>query len=160
MQQIRQAVRAIILDPQNRVLLFKAFHDATRSGYFWVTPGGGISDGESDVDALRRELAEECGIAATEVRGPIWVREHTFPMPHDGRLLQQRERFYLVKVDSAAIDITGWDDFERAFTGEHRWWTLEEIRASRDDFAPRQLGRYLESIIADRVPKTAVDVGP
>ena len=57
---VREAVRAVVLDRDHRVLLFKAFPDNTRSRYFWITPGGGVATGESASTALRRELTEEC----------------------------------------------------------------------------------------------------
>ena len=55
---VREAVRAIVLDRDHRVLLFKAFPDNTGSRYFWITPGGGVATGESASTALRRELTK------------------------------------------------------------------------------------------------------
>ena len=114
---IREAVRAVLLDRQNRVLLFKAFPDDARSRYFWITPGGGVASGESATVALQRELAEECGLLAAEIGPLLWVRDHVFPMPHSGKPMRQRERFYLVRVEQHEVDVSGWDDFERAFMG-------------------------------------------
>ncbi len=55
-------VRAVVLDPQNRVFL-------VRHGYVpgWHFPGGGVDTGESCLAAMARELAEEGNI---EVTGP------------------------------------------------------------------------------------------
>jgi len=156
---VREAVRAVVLDRENRVLLFKAFSDKGRSRYFWITPGGGVTDGESDASALRRELAEECGLVACEIGPLVWVREHTFPFPDSGRLLRQREHYYLVRVDRHDVDVSGWDDFERNFMGEHRWWTVDEVEASEDQFAPRRLADFLADIVSGRIPNEPLDTG-
>jgi hypothetical protein len=46
------------LDPADRILLV---HFSTG---VWATPGGGIDAGETDEDALHRELAEEIGLTS------------------------------------------------------------------------------------------------
>jgi ADP-ribose pyrophosphatase YjhB (NUDIX family) len=155
----RQAVRAIIIDGRQRVLLFKAFGDQSLTRYFWITPGGGITEGESDESALRRELREECALHQFEIGPLVWVREATFPMPDTGRLLQQRERFYLVRVDAHEVDVAGWDEFERQFMAEPRWWTLWELETSSEDFAPRDLARHLGDLIRGKMPPEPIDVG-
>jgi len=155
---VREAVRAVVLDRDNRVLLFKAFRDDRRSQHFWITPGGGVTAGESAPNALRRELAEECGLAYT--LGPlIWVREHVFALPGSGQLIRQGERFYLVRVDQHDVDVTGWDEFERTFLGEHRWWTIGEIEVSGDEFAPRRLAHFLAAVVDGYLPSEPVDTG-
>ena len=63
--RIRRAVRAIVLDPDDRILLVR-FSFPSRD--VWATPGGGIDEGESAEEAIRRELGEETGL---EVDAPI-----------------------------------------------------------------------------------------
>ena len=52
---MRHTVRAIII--KNRSVLLVTGHDAD---FYW-TPGGGVEDGETIVDALHREIKEELG---------------------------------------------------------------------------------------------------
>src|SRR5579872_2095806 len=90
----RQGVRAVILDPEDRILLVR-FED--EFGEWWATPGGGIDEGETDAEALSRELAEEVGLAGFELGPLIWTNEHW--LVHPRRWGGQTERIYLVHCD-------------------------------------------------------------
>jgi 8-oxo-dGTP pyrophosphatase MutT (NUDIX family) len=155
----REAVRAILIDGRGRTLLFKAFNDVGMSRPFWITPGGGTATGETDSTALRRELAEECALHQFEIGPLVWMREVVFPLPGTGELIRQKERFYLVRVESHEVDISGWDEFERRFMADPRWWTVEELQESSDAFAPAALASHLVDLIQGRIPAEPFDIG-
>lgn len=54
--KLRRAARAVILDKEGNI----AFQYIGRDGYYKL-PGGGIDQGESIEDGLRREIREEAG---------------------------------------------------------------------------------------------------
>jgi 8-oxo-dGTP diphosphatase len=54
--RLRRTSRAVVLDPKGKVVLMYS----PKMNLFW-TPGGGIEEGESAEDALRREVLEEVG---------------------------------------------------------------------------------------------------
>ena len=149
----RDAVRAIVVDDEERVLLMR-FENPANGDRWWATPGGGVEGAESDEAALRRELLEEAGLTRFEAGPVVWVREHV--LPWDRQLWRQRERFYLVRVDRheavPTIDLTA------EHVHGHRWWTLEELETTDEWLAPRALATRLRGLLRDGPPAVPLDV--
>jgi 8-oxo-dGTP diphosphatase len=59
--QVIQCVGAVIRDATGRLLLIRRGHDPGAG--LWSLPGGRIEPGESDEQAVVREIAEETGLA-------------------------------------------------------------------------------------------------
>jgi 8-oxo-dGTP diphosphatase len=51
---------SVILRREGRILLVRQEKPGRE---YWLLPGGGVTAGESLVDALRREVAEEVGLS-------------------------------------------------------------------------------------------------
>ncbi|MBI5094397.1 MAG: NUDIX domain-containing protein, partial [Candidatus Hydrogenedentes bacterium] len=51
-------MRAILITPEQEVLLFRIHGKDSNEEFWWITPGGGLDRGESVEDGLRRELHE------------------------------------------------------------------------------------------------------
>ena len=149
----RPAVRAVVLDARNRVLLVK-FVDAV-GHVWWATPGGGIGEGESPEQTLRRELDEELGLNNFELGAEIWTREHTFAWM--GRILRQREDIYSVRVERH--DPAPTIDLRAEGVHELRWWTLPELEAAEETLVPRRLPEFLRELLERGAPPQPVDVG-
>jgi 8-oxo-dGTP diphosphatase len=154
--RIREAVRAVLIDPADRVLLVRfEFPSATR----WALPGGGLEAGEAHVDALRRELAEELGLVDADIGPPIWNRLHIVPFIN-GQFDGQREEIHLVRC--AAFEPApqlSWEQLNAEFVHELRWWTLAEISASDAHFVPQDLHRLVTELLRDGPPSRPIDVG-
>ncbi len=154
---VRQAARLIVIAPDDRVLLFRWSHELLRSPRrrVWITPGGGIEGDETHEQAAIRELREETGMELP--LGPcVWVRRHVFPWRNGP--LDQRERFYVVRCETKEIIRDGWTANERRFTSDVRWWTVDEIAASDEWFAPRRIAELLPPILAGVYPDEPFDV--
>lgn len=66
-----------LLRREDRILLCR--HEKPGREY-WLLPGGGVNGGETLIDALRRELAEELGIEPdVPLEGPIAIVESISP---------------------------------------------------------------------------------
>ncbi len=149
----RDAVRALVVDADERVLLLRFENPVTRD-VWWATPGGGVEPGESDIVALRRELIEEIGLQIAETGSVVWVREHIFPW--DRRLLRQTERFHLIRVDRH--DVSPTIDLTAEGVHGHRWWTPDELAATGERLAPRALATKLQALLRDGPTPEPVDV--
>ena len=154
--RLRQAVRAVVLDPDRRILLVR-FEFPDRS--LWACPGGGLEPDETDEQALRRELAEEAGLVDPEVGPCIWTRTHIIRFI-GGAWDGQVERFYLVETEpfNLAPRLTP-DELRAEFVTDVRWWTAEELDASREMHAPSRLPSLVARIRADGPPPEPIDAG-
>lgn len=154
--RMREAVRAVVLDPAGRILLVRfAFPD----GVVWACPGGGVEPGETEEQAIRRELAEEAGLADVELGPIVWVREHVIPL-FGGRWDGQRERYFLVPVPAfeprPQLSV---EELADEYVTGLRWWTASELRDAGDTFAPGRLPELVNGLRGGAWPAEPIDVG-
>jgi 8-oxo-dGTP pyrophosphatase MutT (NUDIX family) len=152
--RLRDAVRAVVLDPDDRVLLVR-FEFPHWSG--WGTPGGGVVAGETDEDAIRRELVEETGLDGFDLGPLVWKRTHIVELDEwDG----QAERYYLVRTDAfEPVPNLSWEQLNQEFVTAVRWWTPAELEAAMDELAPRRLPALIRELIANGPPAEPIDAG-
>jgi ADP-ribose pyrophosphatase YjhB (NUDIX family) len=153
-QAIRQAVRGLVLDPDDRLLLVQV---AFPRWLGWIAPGGGVVDGESDEAALRRELDEELELAGFVLGPLVWTRTHEL---RSARWSGQSERYFLIRTERFdPVPSLTWEQLNDEYVRALRWWTIDEIERSRESFAPRHLGPLLRSLVEDGAPHEPVDAG-
>ena len=160
----RPSARLILLDPQDRLFLFKVhdpavfdpahpFHDP-----FWVMIGGMVDPGEDFAQAAVREAGEETKLPVIDTPRWVWTRERR--MSWRGRDVLHKERFFLAHTDRTEVDTSGLDEKERSWT---RGPSLVERRrdrgvrrALRADRSWRAAGELLAAADgADRSAKSA-----
>jgi len=150
---LREAVRALVLDPAGRVLMVR-FED--NFGTWWSTPGGGVEPGESDGHALARELAEEVGLREYELGPVIWTREHR--LVDIAAFGGQRERHYLIRTEPFD-PVPGFSVEALAAEGVHdaRWFTVDELETVIT--GPRKLAALVRDLLEHGPPEEPIDAG-
>ncbi|OLS64414.1 NUDIX hydrolase [Pseudomonas putida] len=136
----RKSARLLVLDPEDRVLLFHFVHkgDALDGSDHWASPGGGLEEGESFRDAAIRELYEETGIRTEEVGEPVAERRFVMRLP-SGENVISMERYYRVQAGSQQLSREGWTAHEQKVMAAHHWWSAEELRTTTATVYPERL---------------------
>jgi len=152
--RVRQAARAVVLDDADRVLLVRLEFPHWIG---WAMPGGGIAEGETDEEAIRRELAEEIGLDELELGPLVWTRTHQLEFGDwDGQV----ERYYLIRTP-AFDPVPGltWAQLNAEFLTAIRWWTRGELEAAGAEFAPRGLPALVRDLVQNGPPAEPIDAG-
>jgi 8-oxo-dGTP pyrophosphatase MutT (NUDIX family) len=146
--QHRETARVILCKPDSEVFLLKTHFDPEVGlPPRWITPGGGIDEGESVMQAAIRELAEETGLQVSpEALGElIWVTEGRWDWADGQNHHTFVDHFYLLQVQDFALDISGWTADEHRDVIEHRWWSLDDLKQSGESVSPPGLVDFLTS---------------
>ncbi|MBO3738646.1 NUDIX domain-containing protein [Actinoplanes flavus] len=162
---LRIAVRAIILDEDDQVLLcrFVAPHPAVPDGAqgVWAAPGGGVEPGEDGLSALRRELLEETGLVTGADPVHVWRQVIVAP-DHAPGFDGMVNDYFLVRAGRFEPRGRFTDEQIAAeHIGAFRWWRLSEIidYTGPDLFSPRDLATPLAGLLTSGIPAEPVTLG-
>ncbi len=137
----------LLVDASARLLLI---HERLEhGGTHWLTPGGGVEDGEHPRAAARRETVEETGL---EIDLPADAEAvHTTRRLWSWRGIEydQVDHFFLAHVpDGLEVHPQSLTDVERETWLGSRWWTVAELRATDELLVPPDIGDVLAAILA------------
>ena len=148
----RLAARVLLFDPLGRLLLMKGrLASAPDAPGEWFTVGGGLEPGESVAEAALREIAEEAGFVDAAVGPVVWRREGCLAL-QPGETLLIKESYIVARCAGGEPSREGWLPHERALIDDIRWWSLEELRSTRETVHPIGIAELLPEILAGRYP--------
>lgn len=95
-------VLALIEDATGRFLVTQRSFEKHWGAGWWEIPGGGVRAGETTLDALRREVPEECGLAIPNTTyKPIYSYENVDLARGDNYIVD----IYHVRLDFSPRDV-------------------------------------------------------
>jgi 8-oxo-dGTP pyrophosphatase MutT (NUDIX family) len=154
--RLRRAVRVLLLDEEDRLLLLGVAVPRTRPA-LWIAPGGGLEDGEDARLTAAREIGEETGLADLQVGPEVWHRRHAFSWR--GVEWDQRERWFMARTERFEPSSAGMSEEEREDLAGYRWWSLDELELTPDELAPRALAVLLRELLANGPPAHPIEIG-
>lgn len=140
MRKPRPAARILLLDGEDRVLMFRFTPDDRPP--FWCTPGGALDPGESYETAARRELLEETGIDTDP--GPQVARRHVEFVTIEGEPVSADERYFRVQIDACDVDTSRHTPLEQRVMQQWRWFTRTELASHEEPYFPEDLIALLD----------------
>lgn len=150
-ERVRSSVRVVVLDAEDRILLFRTREAGQpQFGLWWELPGGGIELGETAEQAAVRELQEETGIAVDvrRVRPPNWIRTATYL--RRGKRILQHEVVVLIRLDEPGPDpdTSGQLPDELEDYIDYAWLPVDQVIGSTEPFYPGRLPALLAEFLA------------
>lgn len=155
MPAVRHAVKLLLLDQMDRLLLIEAIEGEGHTPV-WCPVGGGIESGEDLHDAARREAAEETGLRHLNLGAEVWWRHHVYSWR--GRETDVHERWLLARADHFIPSTAGLTAEEQSCILGYRWWTAEELAATSERVFPPDLGIRLRTLLRTGLPASPIDI--
>lgn len=142
---MRSMVRGLVVSDLGDVLLMKMSFPWFGTPV-WIAPGGGLEDGETPVNGLRRELQEETG-RELQIGAEVWERR--FTVDHQNRTVQAHERYFVVRTEHFIPDAQGLQARELSWFRGFRWWNVAELLRSSEQTSPDSLPRLVACVSAE-----------
>ena len=162
--KIRKSARALLLNNKNQIFLTKIQDEnlidpknQTRKDSYWITVGGSLEIGETEIDALKRELYEETGIRRTNIIEPPAWHEKVMLNFHGNNVIFS-QNFYVTYVDADKISLENLTDYEINVLQDYKWWADDELKKSKEQFFPDGFIELIIPIMKGNIPSETIEI--
>ena len=156
--RVRKSARAIVINCKNQIFLFQYMFDYLEdSKAIWITPGGSLEEGESFEDALKREVYEELGVQLTKESPEVYYRNPIYTLK-SGEKVQSVEKFFLVVLEEDSFSFNHWTESEKKRMLAGKWWSMEEIEKSEDEFFTKDILRIMMELSDGNFPVQSQEI--
>lgn len=157
---VRHAARVLLVDAEDRVLLFRSRARPGHGGAYWYPVGGEVEAGETHQAAVIREAFEETGLRGLTLGPEVFRRRFVFHWRD--HVWDAHERWWLSRVAHFDPVFAGMEEIEADDFSDCRWLSIHDlgaVQAAGDILTPLNLLELLPGLLAGEYPPEPVAVG-
>jgi 8-oxo-dGTP pyrophosphatase MutT (NUDIX family) len=155
----RRCARVLLVDEEDRLLLFYSKDFVAPDVEYYVTVGGGAEDGESLAEAAAREVLEETGLVLDPAElGPVVARTAGVWSDTPDSLAYNEESYFFHRVRHFEPVRDGLEEVERREFTEARWLTAEQLEDADHLVFPARVSALLRALTVGPVPLAPVEL--
>lgn len=153
----RRCARVLLVDEDDRVLLFYSRDYMGPGVEYYVTPGGGLEADETLAEGAAREVFEETGLrVGPGSLGPVVAASEGDWSDSPDLVIHSEDAYFFLRVPHFDPVRDRLEQIEQAEFTEARWLTLGEITAADALVFPARIADLLKGLLAGVTPPAPV----